>query len=50
VLDVPVEVCPACGQVWLAMPVAKRLDELFTRLLSSGAETAQVHWGGAQAA
>ncbi len=44
VLDVPVEVCPACGQVWLSMPVAKRLDELFDRLLGSGAESAQVHW------
>jgi YgiT-type zinc finger domain-containing protein len=43
VRGVPVEVCPACGQV-LAMPVAKRLDELFDRLLASGAETAQVHW------
>ena len=44
VLDVPVEVCPAGGQVWLPMPVAKRLDELFNRLLASGAESAQVHW------
>jgi YgiT-type zinc finger domain-containing protein len=44
VLDLPVEVCPACGQVWLSMPVAKRLDELFTLLLASGAESAQMHW------
>lgn len=50
VLGVPVEVCPACGQVWLTMPVAKRLDELFDRLLASGAETAQVHWDQAVAA
>ncbi|MGH4018708.1 MAG: YgiT-type zinc finger protein, partial [Pseudonocardiaceae bacterium] len=44
VLGVPVEVCPACGQVWLTMEVAKRLDALFDRLLASGAESAQVHW------
>jgi YgiT-type zinc finger domain-containing protein len=50
VLNVPVEVCPACGQVWLSMPVAKRLDELFDRLLASGAESAQVHWDPAVAA
>jgi YgiT-type zinc finger domain-containing protein len=50
VLNVPVEVCPACGQVWLTMPVAKRLDALFDKLLASGAETAQVHWDQAVAA
>ncbi|MDQ3152913.1 MAG: YgiT-type zinc finger protein, partial [Actinomycetota bacterium] len=44
VLGVPVEVCPSCGQVWLTMDVAKRLDALFDRLLASGAESAQVHW------
>ena len=50
VLYVPVEVCPACGQVWLTMPVAKRLDELFDQLLASGAESAQLHWEGVAAA
>jgi YgiT-type zinc finger domain-containing protein len=30
VLNVPIEVCPSCGQVWLSMPVAKQLDELST--------------------
>lgn len=50
VLDVPVEVCPACGQVWLSMPVAKRLDVLFSQLLASGAESAQMHWDPAVAA
>jgi YgiT-type zinc finger domain-containing protein len=50
VLNVPVEVCPACGQVWLTMPVAKRLDKLFDQLLASGAESAQVHWDQAAAA
>ena len=50
VLDVPVEVCPACGQVWLSMPVAKQLDELFTRLLASGAEASTAHWNDAEAA
>ncbi len=46
VLDVPVEVCPACGQVWLSMPVAKRLDVMLTDLLNSDAESSQVHWDG----
>lgn len=50
VLDVPVEVCPACGQVWLSMPVAKRLDELFDQLLATGAESAHLHWDGSVAA
>lgn len=50
VLGVPVEVCPACGQVWLSMPVAKHLDQLFNRLLASGAEAATVHWDRAEAA
>jgi YgiT-type zinc finger domain-containing protein len=50
VFGVPVEVCPACGQVWLTMEVAKRLDTLFDRLLASGAESAQIHWEQAQAA
>lgn len=44
VLNVPVEVCPACCQVWLSMSVAKDLDEVFNKLLASGAESAQVHW------
>lgn len=44
VLGVPVEICPACGQVWLTMDVAKRLDTLFNRLLASGADSAQIHW------
>lgn len=43
VLDVPVEVCPACGQVWLTTPVAKRLDELFSKLLSSDAQGTEMH-------
>lgn len=50
VLNVPVEVCPSCGQVWLAMPTAKRLDALFDQLLASGAESAQIHWDQAAAA
>ena len=36
VLGVPVEECPSCGQVWLTMPTAIRLDELFERLLPAG--------------
>lgn len=50
VLDVPVEICPACGQAWFTMDVAKHLDTLFDRLLASGAETAQIHWEQSQAA
>jgi YgiT-type zinc finger domain-containing protein len=50
VLNVPVEVCPACEQVWLTMDVAKRLDALFDQLLASGAESSQIHWDQAEAA
>lgn len=50
VLGVPVEECRACGQVWLAMEVAKRLDALFDQLLASGAELAQTHWETPRAA
>ena len=50
VLGVPVEECPACGQVWLTLEVAKQLDALFNRLLSSGAELAQTHWDDSRAA
>jgi YgiT-type zinc finger domain-containing protein len=50
VLEVPVEVCHACGQVWLTMDAAKRLDVLFDRLLNSGAESSQIHWDHARAA
>jgi YgiT-type zinc finger domain-containing protein len=50
VLGVPVEICPSCGQVWLSIEVATRLDTLFDRLLASGAESAQVHWDQPRAA
>lgn len=50
VIGVPVEVCDACGEVWLSLDVAKRLDGLFTRLLASGAESSQIHWEQAEAA
>jgi YgiT-type zinc finger domain-containing protein len=50
VLEVPVEVCPACGQVWLTMDAARRLDVLFDQLLNSGAESSQIHWDHAHAA
>lgn len=44
VLGVPVEVCDACGQVWLSMEVAKRLDEMFTGMLASEVEIATRHY------
>ena len=50
VIDVPVEVCQACDEVWLDIETATRLDELFTRMLASGAETSHMHWPGTQAA
>ncbi|MGH8904936.1 MAG: YgiT-type zinc finger protein [Egibacteraceae bacterium] len=50
VLDVPVEQCSACGEIWLTMDVAKRLDALFNQLLASGAESAQIHWNQPEAA
>ncbi len=49
VVEVPVEVCMSCGQVWLSMDVAKRLDALFDRLLDSGAESSQIHWENSRA-
>lgn len=50
VLDVPVQECPSCGEVWLTMEVAVRLDALFNQLLASGAESSQMHWDQADAA
>lgn len=50
VLGVPVEECRACGQVWLTLDTAIRLDEILTRLLASGAEMAQTYWESAAAA
>ena len=50
VLGVPVEECAARGQVWMTIDVAKRLDDLFDRLLVSGAELAQAHWDAPRAA
>ncbi len=35
VLGVPVEECAACGQVWLTMETALRLDELFNSYWSA---------------
>lgn len=49
VLDVPVEECPSCGEIWLTMEVAVRLDALFNQLLASGAESSQMHWDQAEA-
>jgi hypothetical protein len=44
VLGVPVEECDACGQVWLSMDVAKRLDVIFTDILSLDIEVATRHY------
>ena len=44
VLGVPVEICDSCGQVWLTMEVAKRLDALFTQMLASDIEVATRHF------
>jgi YgiT-type zinc finger domain-containing protein len=35
VTGVPVEECPACGEVWLDEQVALRLDALLTEMLST---------------
>ncbi|MGB6161740.1 MAG: YgiT-type zinc finger protein [Pseudonocardiaceae bacterium] len=35
VTSVPVEECPACGEIWLAEPVALRLDALLTQMLAT---------------
>jgi YgiT-type zinc finger domain-containing protein len=47
VLGVPVEECPACGEVWLSMDVAKRLDAMFTEMLSLDVEVATRHYDAA---
>ena len=44
VLGVPVEECEACGQVWLSMDVAKRLDAMFNDVLSLDVEMATRHY------
>jgi hypothetical protein len=44
VSDVPMEECPACGERWIALEVAQRLDAIVRQLISSGAETATGHW------
>jgi YgiT-type zinc finger domain-containing protein len=35
VTDVPIEECPACGEVWLTEDVALRLDVLLTDMLTT---------------
>ena len=50
VLGVPVERCMACGEIWLSMAVAKKLDAMFDHLLAAGAESATAHWDGYTAA
>jgi YgiT-type zinc finger domain-containing protein len=35
VTGVPVEECPACGEIWLDEPVALRLDEQLTEILAT---------------
>ena len=35
VTDVPVEECPACGEVWLDEAVALRLDSLLSEMLAT---------------
>lgn len=49
VLDVPVEECPSCAEIWLSMEVAVRLDALFNQLLAGGAESSRMHWDQADA-
>ena len=44
VLGVPVEECAACGEVWLSMEVARRLDAMFTAMLSLDVEVATRHY------
>jgi YgiT-type zinc finger domain-containing protein len=48
VLGVPVETCDACGQVWLSLDVAKRLDEMFSGMLASDLELATRHFEAPQ--
>ena len=50
VLGVPMEECEACGEVWIPMDVAIRLDTMFTELLSTDVEVATRHYDSPQAA
>jgi YgiT-type zinc finger domain-containing protein len=47
--DVPVEVCDSCGEVYLDMEVAKRLDVLFRQMLSGNIDQVFGHYEPAAA-
>ncbi len=42
--DVPVEVCDACGEVYLDAVVAKQLDVLFRRMLDGPVDQVVGHF------
>lgn len=42
--DVPVEVCEACGEVYLGSAVARRLDELFRFMLRDNVDQVFGHY------
>lgn len=44
VLDVPMEECPSCGDRWLRWEIAARLDELFSKMLTTDIELAMCHF------
>ncbi len=48
VLEVPVEVCDSCAQVWLTMETAKRLDAMFRDMLSTDLEIVTRHFDTGQ--
>lgn len=42
--DVPVEMCEACGEIYLDTAVARRLDELFRTMLSGNVDQVLGHY------
>lgn len=46
VLDVPMQECSACGDRWLAWPVARVLDARLSALLNTGADLATARFAG----
>jgi hypothetical protein len=42
--DVPMEECPACGECWLDLETARRLDQLLTAMLASDAVIVTRHF------
>ncbi len=47
IFDVPVLECESCGEIWIEMDVAKRLDQMFTDMLEADSELTTRHYEAA---